>query len=92
MNVAAHPTRTTHVPATRFALSLPRTLRGEWIKLTTLRSTWWSIGITAVLTIGIAVLIASRSRPGRPGIKASSLSSRRSSSPPCSPGSSARSR
>lgn len=42
----------------RFRLSFPRSLRSEWIKLTTLRSTWWSIAITAALTIGIAVLIA----------------------------------
>jgi ABC-2 type transport system permease protein len=41
-----------------YRLSLPRTLRSEWIKLTTLRSTWWSIAITAALTIGIGVLIA----------------------------------
>lgn len=39
-------------------VSFPRALRSEWIKLTTLRSTWWSIAITAALTIGIAVLIA----------------------------------
>jgi ABC-2 type transport system permease protein len=39
-------------------LTFVRALRGEWIKLATLRSTWWSIGITAALTIGIAVLIA----------------------------------
>lgn len=38
--------------------SFARALHGEWIKLATLRSTWWSIGIVAVLTIGIAVLIA----------------------------------
>jgi len=48
------------VPAVsgRFRLSFPRSLRSEWIKLSTLRSTWWSIAITAALTIGIAVLIA----------------------------------
>ncbi|TCJ28782.1 ABC transporter permease [Microbacterium sp. PI-1] len=39
-------------------LTFVRALRGEWIKLATLRSTWWSIGIAAALTIGIAVLIA----------------------------------
>ncbi|MFB4350226.1 ABC transporter permease [Microbacterium sp. CR_7] len=39
-------------------LSFLREVRGEWIKLATLRSTWWSIAITAVLTVGIAVLIA----------------------------------
>ena len=68
MTVAAHPTRATHVAARRYALSLPRTLRGEWIKLTTLRSTWWSIGITAVLTIGIALLFALSIPRGTPGI------------------------
>lgn len=35
-----------------------RSLRSEWIKLSTLRSTWWSIGVVAVLTIWIAVLVA----------------------------------
>jgi ABC-2 type transport system permease protein len=39
-------------------LTFLRAVRGEWIKLATLRSTWWSIGLAAVLTIGIAVLIA----------------------------------
>ncbi len=39
-------------------LTFPSAVRGEWIKLSTLRSTWWSIAIVAVLTIGIAALIA----------------------------------
>lgn len=39
-------------------LTFPRVVRSEWIKLATVRATWWSIGITALLTIGIAVLIA----------------------------------
>lgn len=38
-------------------LTFPRALRSEWIKLTTLRSTWWSIGITAALTIGLTTLL-----------------------------------
>jgi ABC-2 type transport system permease protein len=38
--------------------TLLRGVRSEWIKLATLRSTWWSIAIVAVLTVGIAVLIA----------------------------------
>ncbi|MCM3780065.1 ABC transporter permease [Microbacterium hydrocarbonoxydans] len=56
---------TTQAPAltrqrvdTGHRLSFLREVRGEWIKLATLRSTWWSIAITAVLTVGIAVLIA----------------------------------
>ena len=43
----------------RYRLSFLRALRGEWVKLTTVRSTWWSIAITAALTVGIAVLFAS---------------------------------
>ncbi len=39
-------------------LTFLRAVRGEWIKLATLRSTWWSIAVVAVLTVGIAALIA----------------------------------
>ncbi|MCK2037549.1 ABC transporter permease [Microbacterium sp. SSW1-49] len=39
-------------------LTFLRAVRSEWIKLASVRSTWWSIGITALLTVGIAVLIA----------------------------------
>lgn len=54
---AAHAS--TSNPADGYRLSFPRAVRAEWIKFATLRSTWWSIAITAVLTIGIALLIAS---------------------------------
>lgn len=57
MTVQAPPLTRQRVEAGRTPTFL-RTLRGEWIKLATLRSTWWSIGIVAVLTVGIAVLIA----------------------------------
>ncbi len=57
MTVQAPPLRQTHVDTGR-RLTFLRAARGEWIKLATLRSTWWSIGIAALLTIGIAVLIA----------------------------------
>lgn len=40
------------------SLTFLRAVRGEWIKLSTLRSTWWSIGFTALITVGIAMLIA----------------------------------
>ncbi|MBS0024423.1 ABC transporter permease [Microbacterium paraoxydans] len=56
---------TTHAPAvaaprvdTGHRLTFFRAVRSEGIKLATLRSTWWSIAIAAVLTIGIASLIA----------------------------------
>ncbi|PCE14741.1 integral membrane transport protein [Microbacterium sp. SZ1] len=52
------PARTRQRVDTGHRLSFLREVRGEWIKLATLRSTWWSIAITAVLTVGIAVLIA----------------------------------
>ena len=57
MTVQAPPLRRQHVDTDR-RLTFIRAVRGEWIKLATLRSTWWSIGIAAILTIGIAVLIA----------------------------------
>src|SRR5215217_7450723 len=50
---------TPHRVDTRYRLTFARALRGEWIKLATLRATRWSITVTAVMTIGIAVLIAS---------------------------------
>ncbi|WP_406248198.1 ABC transporter permease subunit [Microbacterium sp. M] len=56
-------TLTASAPETRtaspYGLSFGHALRSEWIKIATLRSTWWSIGITALLTVGIATLIAS---------------------------------
>lgn len=52
------PARTRQHVDTGHRLTFVRAIRGEWIKLSTLRSTWWSIGIAAVLTVGIAVLIA----------------------------------
>ncbi|MDW4572785.1 ABC transporter permease [Microbacterium sp. M3] len=62
---------TTVAPATRaesaaradstHRLSFAHLLRSEWIKITTLRSTWWSLGITALLSIGISMMIASAS-------------------------------
>lgn len=54
---APAPRRATHVESP-YRLNFARILRSEWIKLASLRSTWWSIGITAVLTVGMAVLVA----------------------------------
>lgn len=52
------PVATTPRVDTGRRLTFFRAVRSETIKLTTLRSTWWSIAIAAVLTIGIAMLIA----------------------------------
>lgn len=49
-------------PATRvsspYRLSFGRVLRSELIKLVTVRSTWWSLGVTLALSVGISLLIA----------------------------------
>lgn len=43
------------VPASR--LTQARVARSEWIKLRSLRSTWWALGAFAVTTIGTGVLL-----------------------------------
>jgi len=56
-----------------YRLSFGRLLRSEAIKLLTLRSTWWSLAVAAVLSIGISMMIASASAsfgPGYPAISA----------------------
>ncbi len=70
MSTTTVPTRR---PATNTAHRLGplRVLHSEWIKFTTLRSPWWSIGIVAVLTIGIALLVAAAANAaGFDGIQA----------------------
>ncbi|WP_300265138.1 ABC transporter permease [Microbacterium sp.] len=55
MTVTVEPfaqTRTTSA----HRLTFLRALRSEWIKLASLRSTWWSIAVTAFITIGAALL------------------------------------
>jgi ABC-2 type transport system permease protein len=51
-------------------LSFARVVRSEWIKLTTVRSTWWALAVAAVLTIGIAMMVASASADFAPGFPA----------------------
>lgn len=53
-------TRTANAPDAR--LSFGRVVRSETIKLFSLRSTWWSLGVTAVLAIGISLMMAWASR------------------------------
>lgn len=66
MTALTAPARTT----TDYRLSFAGLLHSEWIKLATLRSTWWSIGIVAVLTVGIALLIAAATNvPDFPAIQ-----------------------
>lgn len=44
--------------ASAHRLSFAHLLRSEAIKILTLRSTWWSLGVTAALSVGISLLIA----------------------------------
>jgi ABC-2 type transport system permease protein len=61
MTALAPATRADARAASPYRLSFARLLRSEWIKITTLRSTWWSLGITVVLSVGISMMIASAS-------------------------------
>ncbi|MFJ4160401.1 ABC transporter permease subunit [Microbacterium testaceum] len=54
--LAAAPRRATHTDTHR--LSFAHLLKSEAIKILTLRSTWWSLGVTAALSVGISLLIA----------------------------------
>ncbi|WP_369369710.1 hypothetical protein AB1046_12915 [Promicromonospora sp. Populi] len=47
---------TTHTPVKR--VTFWRVLHSEWIKLWTLRSTWWTLGPTVVVMVGFAFALA----------------------------------
>lgn len=55
--LTAPPSHATAAPAVH-RLTFGHLIRSEWIKLTSLRSTWWSLGIAAALTVGISMMIA----------------------------------
>jgi len=63
-------------PATRtrtfspYRLSFGHLLRSEWIKITSVRSTWWSLGVAAALSIAISMMIAAASSSFGPGFPA----------------------
>lgn len=57
MTTMTAPERATRT-VSPYRLSFLRLLRSEWIKLSTLRSTWWAIGVAAALTVGIALMAA----------------------------------
>lgn len=61
---SATQARATHIPATTSHVSPGRQLRSELIKLMSVRGTWWSVAIVAVLTIGIAVLFGANVAEG----------------------------
>jgi len=55
--LAASPATATRT-ASAHRLTFGHLLRSEAIKLTSLRSTWWSLGIAAALSVGISMMIA----------------------------------
>ncbi|MDN4641527.1 ABC transporter permease subunit [Agreia sp. PsM10] len=65
MSTLAQPevARATHLDVTGRGLSPAGILRSEWIKLRSLRSTWWSFSIIVLIQVGIAVIFALTTSP-----------------------------
>jgi ABC-2 type transport system permease protein len=59
--LTATPPATAVHRASPYRVTFPRLVLSEWIKLTSLRSTWWSLGIAAALSVGISAMIAAAS-------------------------------
>lgn len=55
--------RGTSLPADRYYVTFGRTLRSEWVKFITLRSTIWTLAATVVLMVGLAALFAGVANP-----------------------------
>jgi hypothetical protein len=53
-------TEPTGTPPTRYGFS--HVARMEWVKLASLRSTWWVLGVTIAAAIGIAVAVGAQSK------------------------------
>jgi ABC-2 type transport system permease protein len=60
MSTLAQPdvARATHLDVSGRGLSATGILRSEWIKLRSLRSTWWSFGIIICIQVGMAVIFS----------------------------------
>jgi len=61
MTTATAPAPATTAPtrsASAYHLTFAHLVHSEWIKFTSLRSTWWSIALVAVLSIGLSLLMA----------------------------------
>ncbi|WP_404433186.1 ABC transporter permease [Microbacterium lacus] len=72
MSILTAPTTpsTTAPTDTVHRVTFLRVVRSELIKLSSLRSTWWSLGIAVFLSVGIATMIASASAEFGPGFPA----------------------
>lgn len=51
-------TTMTASPATHLGVTQFRTINSEWIKFRSLRSTWWSIGVALLISVGLGILFA----------------------------------
>jgi len=51
-------TATAVQPAAHLGVTQPRAVLSEWIKFRSLRSTWWSIGVALLISIGLGVLFS----------------------------------
>lgn len=45
-------------PDTRLGVTPSRTVLSEWVKFRSLRSTWWSIGIALLISVGLGILFS----------------------------------
>lgn len=50
-------TTVVHAPSCGYGPRFPNLLRSERTKFRTLRSTWWSLGIAAVLSVGLSIVV-----------------------------------
>jgi ABC-2 type transport system permease protein len=71
--LATEPALRSRAASSPYRLSFARVLRSEWIKITTLRSTWWSLAIAGVLSVGISLMIAAASQSFEGGLPAVSV-------------------
>ena len=53
-------------PETGQRVTFPRVLRSEWVKLVSLRSTYWTVGATLVVMVLIALMLGAASRVESP--------------------------
>ncbi|MFE6971625.1 ABC transporter permease subunit [Isoptericola sp. NPDC057653] len=58
MSTATAPARDTAPAVVVHRVTFGRVLRGEWIKFRTLRSTVWTVVVTAVVMVGLALMMA----------------------------------
>ena len=45
-------------PDARLGVTQPRAVVSEWIKFRSLRSTWWSIGVALLISVGLGILFS----------------------------------